>query len=275
MPQTEGRVNKMRVQHVSPVEYSFRLSDEEVPMNALIGQRLSLTYEGIIECVNCSRQTKKSFGQGYCYPCFRSLAECDMCIVKPETCHFHEGTCREPDWGQRNCMQEHVVYLANSSGIKVGITRGHQVPTRWIDQGAVAALPVARVASRRISGLVEVAIAAHVSDRTDWRRMLRGDPEPVDLAARRSELLDEAGDALDAIRAEFGDDVIELQEETVPVEIDYPVSEYPGKVVSKTFDKNPVIEGTLTGIKGQYLILDTCVVNIRRHSGYRLAIGHG
>jgi hypothetical protein len=34
----------------------------------------------------------------------------------------------------------------------------------------------------------------------------------------------------------------------------------------------PNIEGTLMGIKGQYLIFDTGVINIRKYAGYHLAL---
>ena len=128
--------------------YSMPIGDQLVPMNALIGKMLTLDFQGQINCVHCGRLTKKSFNQGYCYPCFQRLAQCDICIVSPEKCHYAAGTCRDPEWGESHCMIDHVVYLANSSGVKVGITRGTQVPTRWIDQGAVSALPIFRVRTR-------------------------------------------------------------------------------------------------------------------------------
>ncbi len=137
-----GNLRKMRVEDASPVRYFMRFNELEVEMNPLIGRPVTLAFSGRIQCIACGRVSKKSFNQGYCFPCFRSLARCDRCIVSPELCHFHLGTCREPDWGQANCMQPHVIYLANSSGVKVGITRRSQLPTRWIDQGAVEAVPL-------------------------------------------------------------------------------------------------------------------------------------
>ncbi len=118
-------------------EYFLRLDDEEIRLNDYLGQTLMLDFAGDIHCQACGRKTNKSFNQGYCFPCFNKLAECDACIMSPEKCHFHLDTCRDPAWGERRCMQDHYVYLANSSGLKVGITRGSQVPTRWFDQGAV------------------------------------------------------------------------------------------------------------------------------------------
>ena len=165
--QHQGNLRKMVVTHESPVKYELVVGSEKVLMNDYLGKSVLLKHTGEIHCVACGRKTSKSFSQGYCYPCMRSLARCDSCIIKPEQCHYDEGTCREPDWAEENCMQPHFVYLANSSGPKVGITRGSQIPTRWIDQGAVAALPILKVSKRLIAGLTEVAIKQNVSDRTD------------------------------------------------------------------------------------------------------------
>lgn len=176
-----GRLRKMQAEAGDPVAYSLAVGDTRIPMNELIGRKVRLDFAGVIRCIHCDRNTKKSFSQGYCYPCFRKLAACDSCIMSPEKCHFHLGTCREPEWGEANCMVEHVVYLANSSGLKVGITRASQVPTRWIDQGAVNAIPMLRVATRHLSGLVEVVCKSHVADRTNWRAMLKGDVPELDL----------------------------------------------------------------------------------------------
>ncbi len=265
-----GSLRKMAVVHGNPVEYALRLDDREVPINAALGKRISIHFDGEIYCINCGRKTKKSYSQGHCFPCSQRLASCDMCIVRPNTCHYHEGTCREPDWGDANCMQPHVVYLANSSGLKVGITRRSQIPTRWIDQGAAAALPIVAASTRRIAGLLEVALARHVSDKTDWRRMLRGQPEPVDLAARRDELLDQCAADLGAVQQQFGQDAFAILKDEAALDIAYPVTSYPVKVRSVTLDKLPTIEGALHGIKGQYLILDNAVMNIRRHAGYKI-----
>ncbi|MBT7529595.1 MAG: DUF2797 domain-containing protein, partial [Gammaproteobacteria bacterium] len=161
----------------NPVQYSLRLNDEAYPLNEYIGQKVTLKHLGTIECLECGRASKKSFSQGYCYPCFKKLAQCDLCIVSPERCHFDQGTCRDADFAANFCMQPHIVYLANSSGIKVGITRPENLPTRWIDQGAVQALPVMSVMTRQQSGFVEVAFKKLVSDKTHWQKMLRGENE--------------------------------------------------------------------------------------------------
>jgi len=254
-----------------PVQYQLPMGDELLPMNEHIGQTIKLQHQGEIHCIACGKQTKKSFAQGHCYPCFRRLASCDMCIMKPETCHYAEGSCREPVWGESNCFIPHYVYLANSSGIKVGITRGTQIPTRWIDQGAGQALPIFQVANRLQSGLLEVAIKKHVSDRTDWRKMLKSDAEPLDLKMLRDELLQKCATEIAEIKTVQGEEAIVAVDEDV-VEIKFPVSEYPEKIKSLNFDKQPEIEGLLMGIKGQYLILDNGVLNIRKFTGYNIQL---
>ncbi|HHJ80580.1 MAG TPA: DUF2797 domain-containing protein [Candidatus Tenderia electrophaga] len=258
----------MITRHEHPVQYEMVLGDNRVGMNEHVGKHVQLRFLGEINCISCGRKTNKSFQQGYCFPCMRSLPECDSCIVKPETCHFDAGTCRDPEWGQTNCFQDHYVYLANSSGIKVGITRGSQIPTRWMDQGATQALPIFRVNNRLLSGLVEVALKQHVSDRTDWRKMLKGVAVEVDLLQRRDELVAKCEIELAALADQYGADAITQLDEQALVEIDFPVLNYPEKVKSFNFDKTELVEGTLEGIKGQYLIFDNGVINMRKFGGY-------
>ncbi|MFC2973526.1 DUF2797 domain-containing protein [Azotobacter bryophylli] len=267
-----GALNKMAVRLGDPVQYAFRLGEEEVPVNPLIGKSLRLEYLGEIHCTHCGRRTNKSFSQGYCYPCFKKLPQCDSCIVSPEKCHHELGTCRDPQWGEQFCMTDHVVYLANSSGIKVGITRATQLPTRWLDQGASQALPILRVATRQQSGLVEDLLRSQVADRTNWRALLKGDAVPVDLAAVREQLFDGCREGLEALQRRFGLQAIQLLADAETMEIRYPVEVYPSKIASFDLDKTPVVEGTLLGIKGQYLIFDTGVINIRKYTAYQLAV---
>ncbi|PSS59261.1 DUF2797 domain-containing protein [Pseudomonas sp. BBP2017] len=268
-----GSISKMSARLDAPVvQYAFRLGEQEVPVNPLIGKTLRLEYLGAIHCSHCGRKTKTSFSQGYCYPCMTKLAQCDVCIMAPEKCHYDQGTCREPSWGEQFCMTDHVVYLANSSGIKVGITRASQLPTRWLDQGASQALPIVRVATRQQSGLVEDLFRSQVADRTNWRALLKGDAEAVDLLAVRDQLFDSCAEGLTALQARFGLQAIQPLSDAEVLEIRYPVEAYPSKIVSFNLDKNPVAEGTLLGIKGQYLIFDTGVINIRKYTAYQLAV---
>jgi hypothetical protein len=259
-----GNIRKMTVELATPVNYQLPIGNELLPMNPLIGKTLRIAYDGLINCVNCGRKSKKSFHQGHCFPCMRKLASCDMCIVRPETCHHHLGTCREPEWGTANCMVDHTVYLSNSSGLKVGITRGTQVPTRWIDQGAVQALAILNVKTRLDAGLAEVKLAQYVADKSDWRKLITQEPQAIDLVAAREALFAEAnvGDG-----SELG---TLLNDESV--DISYPVERYLAKAKTQSLDKSPVVEGTLLGIRGQYLLLDTGAINVRKFTGYHIEI---
>ena len=269
--EASGRLVKMPVAAGEPVRYQLRVGDSRLPLNDLLGYRIEIAHDGEIRCIQCDRKTSKSFSQGYCYPCFRRLAACDTCIMSPERCHFDKGTCREPEWAEINCMTDHVVYLANSSGLKVGITRATQVPTRWLDQGAVAAIPMVRVATRHLAGLVEVASKQHVADRTNWRTMLRGEVPELDLEAERAGLMGLISPELSQLADEHGADTIKIA--TDPVwQVEYPVEVWPQKIRTHNLDKEPVATGVLQGIKGQYLMLDTGVINIRKYTAYDVRV---
>ena len=281
MPISEvGAVEKMTAQLDSNnvVQYQLPLvsltgdqTKQVIELNPLIGKTISLHFSGTIACKHCGKRTKKSYSQGYCYPCMSKLPQCDLCIMKPETCHLHLGTCRDPQWGENNCMVDHFVYLANSSGLKVGITRHTQLPTRWIDQGACQALPIFKVSTRLQSGLVEKALSEFISDKTNWRAMLKGEPETINLKEKAKELIPIIAERLAEIRLQYGQDaVIELDEKVQ--DIHYPVSEYLTKISSFNFDKTEVVSGKLLGIKGQYLIFDKGVINMRKFSSYQVSI---
>ena len=267
---TTGVIRKMVVEATEPVSYWLPMGEERLDVQPLLGSQISLEFTGQIYCIECGRKTTKSFNQGYCFPCLRSLAACDMCIVKPELCHYDQGTCREPAWGESHCMRPHVVYLANSSGLKVGITRASQVPTRWIDQGAVQALPLYEVDSRLQSGWLEVALKRYISDRTDWRAMLKGDPSQLDLLVERDRLLGEASVDLAQCQLKIGSASMRLVDGAEEARFKYPVLVYPEKIKAHNFDKKARVEGCLQGVKGQYMILDTGVLNIRKFAGYEV-----
>lgn len=250
------------------VEYSFKLVDssneEEIifDMNPLIGKKIELTFTGSIICKSCGNKTKKSFNQGFCYPCFRDAPESAECIIKPELCRAHLGEGRDPEWEERNHNQPHIVYLAGSDVIKVGVTRKTQVPTRWIDQGANEAIPLAETPNRYLAGMMEVALKDEFTDRTNWRKMLKNEvDDTLDLEETKWELEELLPDDLSQY---FSDD----DEIT---SINYPVNEYPSKVKSLSFDKEERITGILNGIKGQYFLLDNDrVLNIRKHTSYTI-----
>jgi Protein of unknown function (DUF2797) len=270
-----GAVRKMKTRLDEPVQYTMLLGEHEVALNQYLGRKLQLDYQGAINCIHCDRKTNKSFSQGYCYPCFRRLAQCDSCIMSPEKCHYAAGTCREPEWGQEHCMIDHFVYLANTSGLKVGITRGTQVPTRWMDQGATQAVPIFRVDTRLYSGLVETLFKSHIADKTNWQAMLKGDARDCDMEAARTRLMTECAAEVEQLREQFGLQAITELAAQPTTNISYPVLEYPTKVSSFNLDKTPSVGGTLMGIKGQYLIFDSGVINMRKYGGYRLSLSIG
>lgn len=263
--QLSGQINMMKTSLVEGhAHYDLSIGSDTINMNTLVGKKIEINFQGQILCSNCGNKTSKSFSQGYCFPCSRSLARCDLCIMKPETCHHHLGTCREPEWGLSNCFSPHVVYLANSSGPKIGITRETNIPGRWIDQGAISAIPMLKVKSRLESGIVETALKPFIADRTNWRKMLKNEVEIVDLISKKIVLLEEVEALAEGLNGKWLDDAV--------VNIHYPVLKYPTKIVSLNLDKTPFISGTLEGIKGQYLLLDSGVLNLRKYSSYHLEI---
>jgi len=277
MTQFEGTLRKMRVQadEHNRVEYTLPVGDHLVPMNALVGKTLSLTHSGDIFCVHCSKKTKKSFNQGYCYRCLITLAQCDSCIIKPENCHYHEGTCREPQWGEKHCFTDHFVYVANTGNMKVGITRHvtDDVSSRWIDQGASQATVMLRVPDRLTSGLVETLCKTHIADKTNWRTMLRGPAEEQDILTQKEALLSAIQPELDKLIEEKGLQAISRVDGEAH-SIHYPVDQYPEKIASINLDKTVSFSGKLTGIKGQYWLLDeNRVINIRKYAGYHVTLG--
>ena len=255
-------------------QYQLKVGDNVLNMNDAIGKHISINYQATINCVHCGRKTKKSFNQGYCYPCLTKLAQCDTCIIKPEKCHYDQGTCREPAWGEKNCLQSHFVYLSNTGNAKVGITRfvTDGVSSRWIDQGASQAIPILRVQNRLMSGLVETALKSQIADKTNWRKMLQGEAEPIDLISLKNTLLETAAPELTELQKQFGIQALAEVESEI-INIGYPVDTYPTKIKSINLDKELGFEGKLQGIKGQYLLLDNDrVINVRKYSGYHLDI---
>lgn len=267
-----GPLRKMHTESCRDVQYHLPVGEESLALNPLIGKPFALTYLGDMHCIHCDRAIKKSFQQGYCYPCYRELLSCDLCMIHPVRCHSQHGPCDESHWAHANCNKPHIVYLANSSGLKVGITRNSQIPTRWIDQGAVQALPIFQVSNRYQSGVIEAALSEFVNDKTNWRAMLKGVPPVIDLVQARDELLNQAASQLESVLQTFDNEAIMPYPDAAPVEIVYPVERYPETIKSLNFDKMPEINGTLLGIKGQYLILDSGVINIRKFGGYNIEV---
>jgi len=270
-----GILTKMSVEHADPVSYYFTDARDEgderpddQPVNPLIGAEVRLRHTGRIQCVGCGRSLKKTFAQGFCFPCMRSRADADMCMMKPEQCHYFEedNPCRDDAFAKRVCFQPHVLYLSLTSGFKVGITRQVNVPSRWIDQGAVLAMPLAILPSRREVGLVEVKLAERFADKTHWQKMLKTERPEGDFDATADIVIDHMNDMEVA-------GILDKTDRNL-YSFRYPVTEYPEKVKSFNLDKIPEVGGTLMGIKGQYLIFDTGVINLRKYTGYEVEIHH-
>ncbi len=259
-----GNIRKMEAFPAKVIQYNLPLGKQKIFMNNLIGKPISMEFQGHIHCIKCGRETRKSFAQGYCYPCFSTAPETEECVLRPELCRAHEGVARDMEYANQHCLSEQVVYLSLTSGVKVGVTRGSQVPTRWIDQGAIRALVFARTPNRHSAGMLEVAMKDHLADKTNWRKMLAGsDPGEVDLPLEKRRLTPLVPPEL----APY------ITEDSQQVELDYPVLEYPEKIKSLNFDKDPFVTGLLKGIKGQYLILDqNRVINMRKFGGYLIRL---
>lgn len=269
-----GTLKKMRVEAVEPVAYylsdGWWEADKRGPdchLNPFLGQNVTLHFTGDIHCTTCGRKTKKTFNQGFCYPCFQNRPEADICIVRPELCHHGvlEDPCRDEEFAQKQCFQPHILYCSLTSGVKVGITREPNVPSRWIDQGAVAAIPVAKLPNRREVGLAEKRLSdAGFADKTHWTKNLKGNPEGFDLRATSEEVVASLNEwGVPGVLAEF-----ERLEHTFK----YPVLTWPTKVKSFNLDKDPTAGGVLQGIKGQYLMFEDGVINLRKYTGYRVEV---
>lgn len=242
------------------VEYTLHLGKDAIRMNEYIGKEINLEHTGKLICIECNKQTKKFFGQGFCYNCFKDSPENSDCILRPELCEGHLGKGRNAQWEYDHHVQKHYVYLAESGGVKVGVTRTTQVPTRWIDQGAWQALVIAEVPYRKLAGLIEVELKKSYSDKTNWQQMLKDNRMDVDLK-------NEAG----KIKSLLPENLQQYVVENEITQIKYPISKSLEKVNSLSFEKSKTIAGKLVGIKAQYLIFENNdVVNIRSQSGYEI-----
>ncbi len=259
----QGNIIKMKSSLTETVEYTLPIGKELVPLNNLIDKKISLTYLNQINCIACGKKTNKSFGQGFCYTCFMEAPESSECILHPDKCKAHLGISRDQKWSENHCLTPHIVYLAVSSNLKVGITRKSQIPTRWIDQGATSAIIIAETPNRHIAGVIEKFLMQFYSDKTSWQSMLKGKTQDIDLFKEKLNAIDHLP--------------LELRKysilENKLTKIKYPVEQFPTKINSLNFDKTNRVEGILSGIKGQYLFFDeNNVINIRRHSGYLLEL---
>jgi hypothetical protein len=260
--EVSGNLLKMETKLNQTVQYHLILSDNKLLLNDYLGKKISLEYLGEINCIKCGRKTSKSFSQGFCFPCFQTAPETEDCVLRPELCLAHEGIARDMEFAESHCLIDHFVYLSRTDAIKVGVTRNTQIPTRWIDQGAIEAIILAKTPNRYTAGLIEVALKNHLPDKTNWRNMLTGKITDDRTLTDVKRLVSSIGDIY-IEKYFYTDDSITT--------ISYPLLEKPVKIGSLDLEKTTHIEGVLTGIKGQYLIFDnTNVINIRKFGGYKV-----
>lgn len=261
--QYEGVLTKMQTEFGAPIQYYLVFEDSFLNVNQLLDKTMVIDFVGF-QCLNCGKK-KKIFRQGFCYDCFYSSASVGDWIMKPELSTAHlDIEDRDLVYEKKVQLQPHIVYLALSSEVKVGVTRGTQMPTRWIDQGANEAISIVEVPNRYLAGITEVALKNHYADKTNWRKMLTNSVEHVDLIAERLKLENLIPDEAKEYFYLDKNDLYTMH---------YPVLEYPTKVKSLSLDKTPSFQGKLKGIKGQYLMFeDGTVFNVRSSEGYVVRI---
>lgn len=261
--QYEGVLTKMQTEAGSPIQYYLVFENSFLNMNQLLGKDLEINFMGFC-CLNCGKK-KKIYRMGFCYDCFYSSPSAGDWIMRPELSTAHLGIAdRDLAFEQKVQLQPHIVYLAASSDMKVGVTRKTQVPTRWIDQGASFAMPLVEVPNRYLAGITEVALKNHFSDKINWKKMLVNDVATIDLAEKRN-----------ATKLLLPDEVQQYFEATPEklYTLEYPVLEYPKKITSLNLSTTPTYSGKLAGVKGQYLIFqDGTVFNVRSYEGFVVQI---
>ena len=256
-------LKKMMTELNDEVHYYLEVENDFLNLTQLLNKQIEISFVGY-ECLCCGLN-KKIFRQGFCYDCFYSSAQVGDWIMKPElsTAHLNIED-RDLDHEKSVQLQPHIVYLALSSDVKVGVTRKSQIPTRWIDQGASKAIEIVEVPNRYLAGITEVALKNHVSDKTSWQKMLKNDVMDVDLIEEREKLKQYIPEEAQPYF---------LQNNGKVTEINYPVLQYPTKLKSLNLEKTPLFKGKLIGVKGQYLIFDDFTVfNVRNSEGYKVII---
>jgi hypothetical protein len=258
-----GVLTKMQTEFGNPIQYYLVFENSFLNLNQVLNKTITIELTGY-QCLNCGKN-KKIYRQGFCYDCFYSSPAVGDWIMKPELSTAHLGVAdRDLDYESRVQLQPHIVYLALSSEVKVGVTRKTQVPTRWIDQGAEKAIAIVEVPNRYLAGITEVALKDHFSDKTNWRKMLTNDIVTTDLIQEKIKVQDLLPQEVTEYFFSEKNDVYEMH---------YPVLQYPKKINSLSLEKTPNFKGVLLGIKGQYLIFeDGTVFNIRSSEGSVVSI---
>ena len=256
-----GVLSKMQTQiHENNIAYFLLLEENFLHVNQLINKTIHLEHLGY-SCLGCAADTIL-FRQGYCKKCFFKNPALADWVMKPELSKAHLNIAhRDLAYEKSVQLQPHIVYIALTSGAKVGVTRKSQIPVRWIDQGAVQALKMLEVHNRYLAGIAEVALKKYLSDKTSWRKMLRCEVDFQDLKTLKRSLKTHVPDE---VKKYF------LEEDEI-YHFSYPLLKIPEKPKSLPLKPNMNYQGTLKGIKGQYLIFeDGTVLNVRSNAGNTL-----
>jgi len=261
--QLTGVLTKMITEFSSPIQYYLELENDFININQLINKHIEIQFEKY-QCLACGKN-KKIFRQGNCYDCFYQSANVGDWIIKPELSTAHlDIEDRDLEYEKSVQLKPHIVYLALSSNVKVGVTRKSQIPTRWIDQGATKAIAIVETPNRYLAGITEVALKEYVSDKTSWQKMLKNEITNIDLIEKKEELYQYIPEETKLYFLDKNTDIYSMN---------YPVEAYPKKIKSLRLDKTPFISGVLKGIKGQYLIFeDGSVFNVRNNEGNVVSI---
>jgi hypothetical protein len=258
-----GSISKLSCEFKNPILYKFNIGNQSFDLNNYIGKNIKIKFLDEIYCIECSAKIKKTFMQGFCYPCFIKSPKTSECIFKPHLCRAHLGESKDMQWSKKYCLSDQYVYLSITSNLKVGVTRYTQIPNRWIDQGAHHAIKLAKVPNRYLAGVIEIKISKYISDRTQWRKMLQGNYEKIDLLNKKKELVK-------LLPFEFQK---YISKDNTIKNLFYPQLNQLEKIKSINIEKTPLIEGEITGIKGQYIIIDNLYVfNVRKYTGYNFEI---
>lgn len=244
----------------TPITYRWRLGDDLLVLNDWLAHTVEIRFLGERRCIACGRKVTKLYQNGYCFPCVTSLAETDLCIVKPHECHHHLGTCRDNEFAETQCMIPHYVYLAVSSHAKVGLTRKNRQWIRWVDQGAHQAMLFAQLPTRKAAGEFEMEVAKNLSDKTDWRKMVQGVHETVDLTALAQAVYERLPDTLRPF----------VLDDFAVCDLQYPVCEGETPKAKSLDLQKESVSGRLIGIRGQYLLFPHGCLNIKKHAGMLL-----
>ena len=258
-----GSISKLTCEFKNPILYKFNIGNQSFDLNNYIGKNIKIKFLDKINCIECGNKIKKTFMQGFCYPCFIKSPKTSECIFKPHLCRAHLGESKDMEWSKKYCLSDQYVYLSITSNLKVGVTRYTQIPNRWIDQGAHHAIKLAKVPNRYLAGMIEIELSKYISDRTQWRKMLQGNYEQIDLINKKKELAK-------LLSSEYQKYII--TDNTIQ-NLFYPQLNQLEKIKSINIEKTPLIDGEITGIKGQYIIIDNLyVLNVRKYTGYSFEI---